>query len=196
MSLVIAYKRGDTVYMGTDTRVIVNDNKKNELCESNFKIQKMENGMLVGITAERIERQTLFAYPEIFTLDKKGQLTRKHIVKEIIPRLLAVLEEEDLLQQEKDEYPYMRAKILLAYKDVLYEICSTFTIIRYETYQALGRTAEYVAATLANTKDTDDVNERIVKALDVAAKNSYLVGAPYLLIDTKSQEYQWIKGKN
>ena len=142
MSLVIAYKRGDTVYMGTDTRVIVNDSKKNELCESNFKIQKMENGMLVGITAERIERQTLFAYPEIFTLDKKGQLTRKHIVKEIIPRLLAVLEEEDLLQQEKDEYPYMRAKILLAYKDVLYEICSTFTIIRYETYQALGRTAE------------------------------------------------------
>ena len=152
--------------------------------------------MLVGITAERIERQTLFAYPEIFTLDKKGQLTRKHIVKEIIPRLLAVLEEEDLLQLEKDEYPYMRAKILLAYKDVLYEICSTFTIIRYETYQALGRTAEYVAATLSNTKDTDDVNERIVKALDVAAKNSYLVGAPYLLIDTKSQEYQWIKGEN
>ena len=193
MSLVIAYKRGDTVYMGTDTRVIVNDSKKNELCESNFKIQKMENGMLVGITAERIERQTLFAYPEIFTLDKKGQLTRKHIVKEIIPRLLAVLDEEDLLQQEKGEFPYMRACILLAYKDVLYEICSTFTVIRYESYQALGRAAEYATASLANTKDSDDVNERIVKALDVAAKNSNLVGAPYVLIDTKSQEYQWIK---
>ena len=152
MSILIAYKKGDTIYMGTDTRTIVNEHKKNELRGCNLKIQKLANDMLLGITGERLERQTLIAYSEIFTLDKKGQLTRKHIVKEIIPRLLAVLEEEDLLQQEKDEYPYMRAKILLAYKDVLYEICSTFTIIRYETYQALGRTAEYVAATLANTK--------------------------------------------
>jgi ATP-dependent protease HslVU (ClpYQ) peptidase subunit len=194
MSLLVAYKKGDTVYMATDTRVITSDTKRNELCESNYKIQKMENGMLVGMTAEQIERQTLFAYPEIFTLDKNGELTRKHIVKEIIPRLHAVLEDEGLLMVEKGEYPYMKAKIFLAHKDVLYEICSTFVIIRYENYQAVGRACEYAAATLANTKETDDVNERLIKALDIAAKHCPLVGAPYLLIDTKSQKYQLVKG--
>ena len=60
MAIVIAYKKGDTVYMGTDTRVIVNEHKKNELCESNYKIQKMDNGLLVGITADRLTRQTIF----------------------------------------------------------------------------------------------------------------------------------------
>ena len=33
MSILIAYKKGDTVYMGTDTRVIAGDSKRNELCE-------------------------------------------------------------------------------------------------------------------------------------------------------------------
>ena len=97
MSVLIAYKRGDTIYMGTDTRVIVDDHKKNELCECNYKIQKLENGMLVGITAERLTRQTIFAYSEIFTLDENGELTRKHIVKEIIPKLVAILNEEELM---------------------------------------------------------------------------------------------------
>ena len=51
MSILIAYKKNDTVYMGTDTRVIVNDFKKNEICESNYKIQKLENGILLGMIA-------------------------------------------------------------------------------------------------------------------------------------------------
>lgn len=195
MSILIAYKKGDTIYMGTDTRVIVNEHKKNELCECNYKIQKLDNGMLVGVTGDRIERQTLFSYSDIFTLDNKGELTRKHIIKEIIPNLLSVLEKEDLIVDKEGELPYMRAVILLAYKDTLYEICSNFAVIKYEDFQAVGSTAEYAQATLWNTKKTDDINERIVKTLDIVSHNSHLVGSPYLLIDTKEQVYKLI-GRN
>ena len=186
MSVLIAYKRGDTIYMGTDTRVIVNDHKKNELCECNYKIQKLENGMLVGITAERLTRQTIFAYSEIFTLDKNGELTRKHLVKEIIPKLVAILNEEEL----------MDGQILLAYKGVLYEICRNFSIYKYDDFQLLGYGVDYGQFVLANTKDTDDVNERIIKTLDTIAKYSHQVGSPYLLIDTKEQEYKLIRRTN
>ena len=180
--------------MGTDTRVIVNDHKKKELCKCNYKIQKLDNGMLVGITGERIERQTLFAYSDIFSLDKKGELTKKHIIKEIIPSLLSVLKKEDLLVEKEGELPYMKAVILLAYKDTLYEISSGFSVIKYETFQVLGRAADYTQATMANTKETDDINERIVRALDIASKNSQYVGEPYLLIDTKGLKYNLVGG--
>lgn len=193
MSIMIAYKKGDTVYMGTDTRVIVNDHKKNECSKCNYKIQKLDNGMLVGITGERIERQTLFAYSEIFTLDKKGELTKKHIIKDIIPSLLAVLEKEGLIVENKGELPYMKAVILLAYKDTLYEICSSFAVIKYEEFQVLGRVAEYAQPTLLNAKETDDIYEIIIKALDITSRNSQLVGSPYLLIDTKEQTYKLIR---
>jgi hypothetical protein len=47
-----------------------------------------------------------------------------------------------------------------------------------------------------NTKETDDVNERIVKSLDIIANNSQLVGSPYLLIDTKELKYKVIRSEN
>ena len=194
MSILIAYKNGDTIYMGTDTRIIVKDIKRNELSECNYKIQKLDNGMLVGITGEKIERQTLFAYPELFTLDNNGKLTRRHIVKEIIPNLLTVLKGEDLLVEKDGELPYMKATILLAYKDTLYEIGSAFAVIKYEEHQVLGRASDYAQATMANTSESDDINKRILKALQIAAKNSQYVGSPYLLIDTKELKFNLVKG--
>ena len=56
-------------------------------------------------------------------------------------------------------------------------------------------TVPNAVTSLLNVKESDDVNEQIVKALDVAARNSQLVGAPYLLIDTNTKEYQLVKGE-
>lgn len=196
MSILIACKKGDTVYLGTDTRVIVNDYKTHELCESNLKIQKLENDMLLGITGETIERQTLIAYSEIFTLDKRGSLTKKHIVKAIIPRLLSVLKQEDLLVKPEGDFPYMRAMIVLAYKDTLYEICADFSVIRYEDFQVLGRCSDYAQAFISNVKEGESVNEKIIKALDFVAKNTQCVARPYILIDTKELKYKLIRGQD
>ena len=190
MSILIAYKKGDTIYMGTDTRTIVNDHKKNELRGCNLKIQKLANDMLLGITGERLERQTLIAYSEIFTLDKNGKLTKKHIVKEIIPKLITVLEKEGLLIEKEGELPYMKAVILLVHKGTIYEICSGFAVIKYEDFQVVGRSSDYAHATLMNTKPMDNIEGRIVKALDIVAENSQYVGKPYLLINTKELEYK------
>lgn len=196
MSIVIGYKKGDTVYMGTDTRVIVNDHKKNEVSESSYKIRKMENGMLVAITADRFLRQTLFAYSEIFTLDKNGDLTRKHISTEIIPKLIAVLEDEDLMIKKEERLPYFDGEIIMACKDVMYQICKNFTVYRYEDYQMLGDASDCGQYVLANAKEDADPNEVIVQALDIISKYSQLVGAPYLLIDTKEQEYKLIRSED
>ena len=59
----------------------------------------MDNEMLVGIAGDRIVRQTCFAFSEIFTLDKNNNLTRKHIFTQIIPKLIELLTEHELLYQ-------------------------------------------------------------------------------------------------
>ena len=194
MSILIACKRDDTVYMGTDTKLVINNISRNELCESGYKIQKLDNGILLGITGEPIERQTIFAYSEIFTLDKNGELTKKHIVKEIVPRLMAVLKDEGLLIEKQGELPYMQAVILIAYKGILYEICSSFCIIRYEDFQVLGFAEGYCLSTIANIREGDDVNACILKALNIAQRHCLKVGAPFLLIDTKEMKYNLVGG--
>ena len=197
MSILVAYKKGDTVYMGTDTRVCSDGVVKNELCKCNHKIQKVESGMLVGVSGDSHIRQNIFAYSEIFTLNKRGELTREHIVKEIIPKLIEMLDGEDLLINEKDSFTYMPGCILIAYKDKLYEICSSFMVIAYEDFQVVGnssKTTSFAQATLFSVNENDDVKQRIIKVLDVVSKYTVSVGGPYLLIDTKEQKYKIVGG--
>lgn len=184
MGIIIAYKRGDTIYMGTDTRVIQNETKTTKLSPSCHKIQVLQNGILLGISSSYEMSQTLFAYSDIFTLDKKERLTKKHIVREIIPYLMTVLEKNELLEKEDDNRPFMKANIILAYKDTMFEICSNLMVIRYEDFQAVGL-SDYVQPLLFSIKDEDDVNEKILLALERLSKKVYSVGPPFLLIDTK-----------
>jgi ATP-dependent protease HslVU (ClpYQ) peptidase subunit len=104
------------------------------------------------------------------------------------------LEKENLIVKKDGELPYVKAMVLLAHKDTLYEICAHFAVIKYEDFQVLGRVEDSAQATMANTKETDDINERIVKALDIASSNSQCVGKPYLLIDTKELKYNLVGG--
>ena len=196
MSILIAYKKGDTVYLGTDTRVTVNEHIKSEVCQSNHKIQMLNDGLIVGIAGDRLVRQTIFAYSEIFSLDKAGKLTRKHIAKVVIPKLIEVLERENLIVLEEDDVPRMKSQIVLAHKGDLFEICSNFAVYKYEDYQAIGISSDYAQSVLSSAKPTDDIHKTIIKALKVTAKNTYLVGAPYLLIDTKTKEYTLVRGEN
>ena len=196
MSVIIAYRRGDTVYMGTDTQIIDNDTKINELCPSGHKIQRVESGILVGVCADRTLRHKIFAYSEIFTTDKQGKLTKKHIVTKIVPKLMSILDEEGFLDRHKGEDPpTAKANVILAHGDRYFEICSNFMVIEYRDFQAIGQ-ASYVIPLLSNIKETDDVNERIVEALTRLSKTVCAVGAPFLLIDTKEGKYKLVGGND
>lgn len=188
MSILIAYKHKDTIYMGTDTRFVNQDYKRTLTQQSMYKIQKMDNGMLVGVVCNGKERQVIMCNPGIFTLDKNSKLTRRHILHQIIPRLLLICHAEGLLDKE-EKFPFCKATIVLAYKDVMYTILSNFAVVKNEKFAVCGDAWSLANATIANTKPTDDINQRIVKALCIASKYSQNVGAPYLLIDTKTQNY-------
>ena len=194
MSILLAVKKNNTVYMATDTREIVSGNKRNNLCEASFKIQKQDNGMLVGITGDRFTRQTLFANSDVFTLNKKGKLTKKHIVTEIVPQIIDLLDAHEMLVQNEDGFIGMKARIILAYQESMFEICAGFLVIKYEDLQALGEASSGAEVVLFNSKPDDDVEERLIRALDVASKYCLTVGAPYLLINTKDLEYTVVKG--
>lgn len=127
---------------------------------------------------------------EIFTLDVHGDLTMKHIVTEILPRLYLTLDEVELLDNEKKGYPLFSSEILIGFNGKLFEICSDFSVFRYEKYQVIGSLADYALAKVTNIDENEDINRQLVDALRICAKNTEYVGAPYLTIDTKDLKYQ------
>ena len=49
MSILIAYKKGDAIYMATDTRVIVDEEKRNELDEAHKAWLKEKEEVIKGL---------------------------------------------------------------------------------------------------------------------------------------------------
>lgn len=196
MSILIAYKQNNTVYMGTDTRIVDNDFKRKTDQPSMYRIQKLDNDMLLGISCPGNEGQVIIGNSDIFTLDKNGQLTRRHIVTEIIPKLLRLAQSENLMITEDEKFPFMKAIVVLAYKDTMYTIWSNFAVIKNEGFVTMGIPWSLTTATMANTKPTDDINKRIIRAMNIASKYSQNVGKPYILIDSQNLDYTIVKEKN
>ena len=193
MSILLAYKLNDTVYMGTDTRIIENDFKRKADQPSMYRIQKLDNGMLLGISCPSNECQVIIGNSDIFTLDKKGKLTRRHIVTDIIPKLMLLAQRENLMITEDEKFPFMKAVIVLAYKDTMYTIWSNFAVVKNEGFVVSGIAWSLATPTLANTKPTDDINQRLVRAMNIASKYSQDVGKPYVLIDSQNLNYTIVK---
>ena len=184
MSVIVAVKEKGVVYMGADSQTTMGLRKHNGLNETAFKITRFENGILVGFCGRVAAKQSILSMEDVFTLDKEGGLNKKHIVKEIVPKLV------DKMQLIGDEASgALDVSILIAYKDKLYKITSRLDVIKLNEYGSTGAGADFTYWFLFGEKNLP-VRKRILTALVASAKRTDSVGGPYVLIDTKSQEYE------
>lgn len=190
MGLIVAYRKEDTVYIGTDSSMFRNS-KERVMCENNYRIHKLDNGIIFGLVSTDLRaEQLVYAYSEfIFTLDKKGNLTRKHLVKSIIPEFMACLDANELLEQNDDGFCYWNGNLLVMYKDKIFEIGDEFNVYTVGDYVADGDGYEFTMATMSNITDGDDVNQKLLDAMTIASKHNRSVLPPFVLIDTKNLEY-------
>lgn len=184
MSVIVAIKDGDAVYMGADSQRTTQSSRVDRgFNESYFKINRLGSGMLVGFCGSVKCKQIVLSVPNIFTLDKDGQLTKKHIVREIVPRLVELFDQISDNRGEADLY------IMLAHKDRLYTISADFSV-RCRTYGAsIGAGREFAKYGLYEMTELP-VRERILNALKESARRTESVSGPYVLIDTRNYQYE------
>ena len=192
MSVIVAIKENDIVYMGADSQTSVGDRRVYHLNEFGFKIHRLENGILAGFCGRVRTAQTLISLKDVFTLDENGELTKKHIVREIVPKIVDNIAMAG--DEAKDE---VKVSILLAHKDKLYRINSDLHVINIKDYVSIGAGDEYTYYELCKSGNLS-VRERMLNALIESAKCEESVSGPYVFIDTKNNEYEVIDmgGKN
>jgi ATP-dependent protease HslVU (ClpYQ) peptidase subunit len=172
--------------MGADTQTTMGVKKRNNLNETAFKIHRFENGMLVGFCGKVAATHDILSMKDIFVLDENGELNKKHIVNYIVPKLIDKME-----QIGDEERGSLDVSIILAYKDKLYRITSSLSVICLNDHAKAGAGAYFVDYYLQERKDLP-VKDRIVKSLMASAKRCDSVCGPYVLIDTKNLEYEII----
>lgn len=184
MSVIVAVKENGAVYMGADSQTTAGRRKYSYLNETSFKVTRLNNGILIGFCGGVSAKQTIMAIDGLFTLNAQGELTKEHIVKEIVPKLV------DKMEQIGDEASgALKVSILLAHKDKLYRITANLDVISLNEYGMSGAGADYVNYALTERKDLS-VRERILKALVESARRTESVSGPYVLIDTNNLEYE------
>ena len=184
MSVIVAIKDNGAIYMGADSQTTSSNRKFTYLNETCHKIVKLDNGILVGFCGKVAARQAILSYGDIFTLDGNGELTKEHIVTQIVPKLVDKIE-----QIGDEERGSLDVSILLAYKDVMFRIPSSMCVFKQNEIARIGAGMDFVDYTLWERTDLP-VRDRIIKALVSSAKRTESVSGPYVLIDTLTSQYE------
>lgn len=190
MSIVIAVKENNRVIFGADTQTSIGNRKKCSTLESNLKVTKMPNGILIGHAGLVENANTLTVHPEWFENLSDEGLTKRFLVMEVIPKLILELKEKNLLDKDSAPDVEMQGSYIVAQKDKLFYIHRTFAVSEAPNYVSIGCGSFAADAVFFDSTDKRSTKERILSALNSAAMFDTGVDRPFVLIDTDTFEYE------
>ena len=193
MSVVVAIKEGNKVYIGSDSQVTKGGSRTTLKNPNNYKIWKVigaENclmahvGMLRDANVIRLHDDLVNDY-DVY----KDRIGYRFVVKYIVPEILSSLVGAKYIKEE--HLGYMDSSFLFAYQDQLFSINSDSSVIEINDYVAIGSGAQEAIGSLVSSEG-EPARERIIKAIKASAANDIYVDYPIILTDTESTEFEVI----
>lgn len=193
MSLVVAIKKDDVVYLGADTRTTRGERVRSNLAEEDLKIHRM-GSCLVGAAGTVANIQLMTNHPEWFELKGKT-LTKKFLVQKVLPKYYDLVKEMDKLEvtEQNSDSPKCGCTFLVTDGKKLFEIDDDFEVMELSKYGQIGCTERIALTFLLNAFDDYSPNEMILKALRTSSYRNDGVGAPYILINTRDNKFEVVE---
>ena len=194
MSIIIATKTEDGVLMGADTQTSRGDRDKvTSLGENNLKITRMPHGILLGHAGAVRVTQILACHKDWFEELGDEPLTKRFLVMRIIPRYYRELKERDLLDAEDSTVQY-GGGFIVAQGDRIFVLNGDFSVDEVPSFVSIGcgQDAAYLVRQ-TRAKDGAFEREETLLALRLSASVDRAVGAPFVLIDTKDLQFEYVK---
>ena len=195
MSVIVAVKHNGAVYMGADSQTTYgNEVKKNSVIESERKITKLNNGLLIGGVGNASIIRRIVNSKDIFTVPSEG-LSKKYIVTQIIPILFKFLDEKQLLSDkdeeddDDEELCSMHCSFIIAHNDKLFYINRRLGVWENSKFCVAGSGGAFAFPYLSAFDDCGDVNGQLLNAMRGSAKHDAAVSGPYVFIDSRNLVY-------
>lgn len=206
MSVVVAIKEKDAVYMGCDSQITRGTGKRTLKSVNNFKIWKVDdrfNCVMGGVGAMR-DLCFLRASPGLIpsTNALVGNIEYNQVVTDIVPTIVNTLVGYGLYPKNPlnkfrplggDDGPAIAggtidSQFLLAVGNNLYSINGDGTVEEVEDYIAIGSGGDLASGSLLETEKCKKrpPEERIVKAITAAARGDTYVSKPIIVTNTAS----------
>ena len=193
MSLVVAIKKDGVVYLGADTRTTRGERVLSNLAEEDLKIHRM-GSCYVGAAGSVDNIQLMTNHPEWFELKGKS-LTKKFLVQSVLPKYFDLVKEMDkfVVEERNSNSPRCGCTFLVTDGNKLFEIDYDFEVNELSKYGQIGCTERIAYTFMLNAFDDYSPNEMILKALRTSSYRNDGVGAPYILINTRDNEFEVVE---
>lgn len=191
MSVIIAIKENNIVYLAADSQVSYGASKATLTNPNNYKIWKtkgLEHSLMCHVGSCRdlgIVRLTNFI-PETKAL--KGDIDFDFVQGEMIYNMFDALKEKGFTFTDSGG-PYMTSTYLFAYKDKVYELSQYLYVMEIDDYIARGSGRDSALGSLAATIG-EPVEIRLIKAIVAANNVDMYVGYPIIISDTETCQFK------
>lgn len=186
MSVIIAVKKDDTVYLGADTQVTSGTSKRSVITGAEVKLSTFDNGVIIGYTGISIVHQILVANPEWLDFQNEDEFTKEYLITKFIPKLKEVMQ---LYNYTDNNYEF-----LIVYKSKIYQINDDYTVFNLEHASVIGSGSSVIRYKLSKLNTNGDIESQILEALRFSEQYNSAVGAPFLLVNTKDLKTKIIEG--
>lgn len=190
MSVIVAIKDKDKVYLAADSQCTFGASKLTLSNPSNYKIWKtkgLNNSIMCHIGDCRdlgIIRFNCFI-PEARAL--LGDIDIDFVQGEMVYSMFDALKERDFIETE--DGPHMASGYLFAYKDKLFEISRWMYVLEIDDYIAIGSGRDSALGSLSSTIG-EPIETRLIKAIIAAENIDLCVGYPIIITDTETCEFK------
>ena len=193
MSIVVALKKDGVVYLGADTRTSCGNEVYAQLLPADFKIHRL-GSCYVGSTGKVAALQFLKIHPEWFELDGEP-LTKRYLVREVVPKYYALLREQGLIAppSESKKEADSESSFLVTDGGHVFRIRSDFAVIEEGDFSAIGCTLNIAYACFLNADPDAAPRELVLTALRASVNRSIGVGAPYVLVNTRDNDFEIVE---
>ena len=198
MSVVVAIKEGNKVYIGADSQVTKGGTRTTLKNPNNYKVWRVEGvkhcimGHVGNFRDTNIVRcmDRLVTDYNVFC----GHVGYEFVVKKIVPDIVDELKRYGMIKDDK-YVEHLDSEFIFAFRDQLYLIGMDKSVIEIDDYVAMGSGEDQAIGSLLSTEG-EDPKERIVKAIKASAAADIYVDYPIILTDTENGEFEIITEKN
>lgn len=193
MSVVVAVKKDNIVYIGADSQCTCNGTK---ICSSNinnlkiWSVRGVENCVIGHVGSVR--EANLIKTNSDYIFKDEGKIDFDFIVNCVVENIYNLLDSKKLIYKDSDDMPMMHSRFLICYENKIYKIGKDFAVIEIDECTALGSAELEATGSLYSSKGEDPI-VRISKAIKVAACNDIYVSDPIIIMNTYDHEVEILK---
>lgn len=197
MSVVVAVKDGKGgVWMACDSQVTQYNTAQTLSNKNNYKIFRINNcnNAIMGVVGYLRDRDILYCADNL--LDElaviKDKIDYKYMVKTFVPNLFDIFINNRRLIKDNNKPYQLDDAFILAYKDKVFSIGGDGSVIEVDDYCAVG-SGQFFSQGALNLYQNDR-KQLAIDAVKSACQSDIFVNYPIILMNTRTNDVEIIKG--